>query len=102
MTKTILALVFSLSIISAAHAAQSSYDCTDSKGETAVLTVKTGNEIVFGIDSESAYSKGVLAGVEQAPYSPRNGELQYKLVDFYQSEDSAYYISAPSALSNLT
>lgn len=76
------------------------YNCVSlDQKEEARLTFK-GNEILWSVEAESASSSGVIAGVDTAPYSETKGEVQYKLIDFAQSANHAFYLSIPSAIEN--
>lgn len=81
-----------------ASAMAAQYKCVSATGAQTVLTVQSAKSIIWSIDSESASSQGVFEAIDTAPYSDTAGELQYKLTDFFQSNDTAFYVSAPKAI----
>lgn len=83
--------------VASSSALATTYSCLSvNEGKEAALEIQSSTKVLWADESESAYSQGVYTGVDTAPYSERKGELQFKLVDYYQTEDSAFYVSIPN------
>ena len=76
------------------------YTCNSTDGTTtnATLTVTSAKEIYWNDESHGASSKGIYTSVDRAPYSIRQGQLQYQLTSFAMSDDSSYVMSVPASI----
>lgn len=84
----------------AAQAQMSDYSCQSLDGTTKASLQRVGRKTILWVDhSHSASSKGVFAGVDSAPYSERKGQLQFKLVDYFATEDQQFVLSIPKTFS---
>ncbi len=103
MIASIVKTVLVLGTVGAASFANASnYFCRSADGETeGRLKVTGAREIIWSDVTHAAVSRGVFVGLDTAPYSPRKGEMQYNLVNFYRSNDQHYVLSvSPKLLQN--
>ena len=88
-----LIFVFGLLISAGAQASDLVFACHDRNGNEAVLTIREGSLIHWNEPWHSSSSPGDFAGKEMAPFSSWKGYSLYKLRNFYQTNDSAFYLA---------
>ena len=89
------AFLVSLVFITTTPIMASTYSCISSAHESGILKISSPNSVTWENDSRSEFSTAKFHHVDQAPFSPLNGQMQFLLLDFYNTEDSGFYLSLP-------
>ena len=83
-------------LVSASAQATTRYSCVDAEKNVATLTVITAKIVQWNEPWHSANSTGKYVGIEAAPFDSEKGSYLYQLIDFYGTNDSAFYLALSS------
>ncbi|MBL7543856.1 MAG: hypothetical protein JNL11_08565 [Bdellovibrionaceae bacterium] len=78
-------------VITSLSMANERFECRSTERNLAYLSIQ-GQRILWHDKSHSAISRGKYTGIEKAPYSSEKGYYVVYLLDFYQTNDSYFFI----------
>lgn len=71
--------------------AGTNYECRSPEGTEAYLSFAQQN-VTWSDRTHSASSQAQYAGIEKAPFSAEKGYWVFKLTDFFQTNDSSFFL----------